>query len=46
MVRTAITIVRAGAERVEDLEPLWRALQEHHAELAPTLAGARARSAD
>ncbi len=42
---TAITIVRAGAERVADLEPLWGALQERHAELAPTLEGARARSA-
>lgn len=46
MAGTAITIVRAGAERVDDLEPLWGALQEHHAELAPTLEGARARPAD
>ncbi|MDQ4072323.1 MAG: GNAT family N-acetyltransferase [Actinomycetota bacterium] len=46
MAESAITIVRAGLERVDDLEPLWGALQVHHAELAPTLKGARARSAE
>jgi GNAT superfamily N-acetyltransferase len=30
-----IEIVRAGAERIEDLEPLWAALNEHHAAIAP-----------
>ncbi len=39
-----MTIVRGGAERIDDLEPLWAALQEHHAGLAPTLGGLRARS--
>src|SRR4051812_27980057 len=28
-------IVRAGAERIDDLEPLWAALNEHHVEIAP-----------
>lgn len=40
-----IKIARTGAERVDELEPLWAALQKHHAELAPTLEGARARPA-
>ncbi len=25
-----VRIVRAGQERIDDLEPLWKALQEHH----------------
>lgn len=41
-----VAIVRAGVERLDDLEPLWKALQEHHAAVAPTLGGAAARSAD
>jgi len=34
-----VSIVRGGLERIEELEPLWRALYEHHAlvgrEVAP-----------
>ena len=30
-------IVRAGAERIPDLEPLWASLSRHHAEVAPEL---------
>jgi ribosomal protein S18 acetylase RimI-like enzyme len=30
-------IVRAGAERLEDLRPLWQSLHDHHAEVAPEL---------
>lgn len=40
------TITRAGLERIDELEPLWAALQEHHAALAPTLGGLRARSVE
>jgi GNAT superfamily N-acetyltransferase len=39
-----VTITRAGSERIDDLEPLWAALQQHHAFVAPTLAGLPARS--
>ena len=31
-------IVRAGAERIPDLQPLWESLSRHHAEVAPGLA--------
>jgi ribosomal protein S18 acetylase RimI-like enzyme len=31
-------IVRAGRERIADLQPLWESLSRHHAELAPELA--------
>ena len=31
-------IVRAGAERIHDLQPLWESLSRHHAEVAPELA--------
>ena len=31
-------IVRAGAERIPDLEPLWESLSRHHADVAPELA--------
>ena len=31
-------IVRAGAERIPDLQPLWESLSRHHAEVAPELA--------
>jgi ribosomal protein S18 acetylase RimI-like enzyme len=37
-----IEIVRGGAERIPDLEPLWHALAEHHAEIAPQLGPTRA----
>ncbi len=29
-----VRVVRSGIERVEELEPLWRALHEHHREVA------------
>lgn len=41
----SVTIVRGGAERIDELEPLWRDLQEYHLRLAPTLGGLPARSA-
>ena len=31
-------IVRAGAERIPDLQALWEALSRHHGEVAPELA--------
>jgi ribosomal protein S18 acetylase RimI-like enzyme len=30
-------IVRAGADRIDDLRPLWQSLHDHHAEIAPAL---------
>ena len=42
---TDLTIVRAGVERLDDLEPLWSALQRHHAEALPQVAGAHALAA-
>jgi ribosomal protein S18 acetylase RimI-like enzyme len=30
-------IVRAGSERIADLQPLWESLSRHHAEVAPEL---------
>ncbi len=30
-------IVRAGIERIDDLQPLWESLHEHHATVAPHL---------
>jgi GNAT superfamily N-acetyltransferase len=30
-------IVRAGIERIDDLQPLWESLHEHHATIAPHL---------
>jgi GNAT superfamily N-acetyltransferase len=30
-------IVRAGSERIGDLQPLWESLHEHHATIAPHL---------
>ncbi len=32
-----LAIVRAGAERLDDLQPLWNGLSRHHAEVAPEL---------
>jgi len=32
-------IVRSGAERVDELEPLWKSLQEHHVAVMPQVAG-------
>ncbi len=31
-------IVRAGPERIADLQPIWESLSRHHAEVAPELA--------
>jgi ribosomal protein S18 acetylase RimI-like enzyme len=33
----AVTIVEVPRERLDDLAPLWRALYEHHNEIAPQL---------
>lgn len=41
-----IQITHAGTERIDDLEPLYRALHLHHAELAPRLAGMDARAVE
>lgn len=30
-------IVRAGSERIDDLQPLWESLHDHHATVAPHL---------
>ena len=30
-------IVRVGSERIDDLQPLWESLHEHHATIAPHL---------
>jgi GNAT superfamily N-acetyltransferase len=35
-------IERAGIERIDELEPLWRALREHHAVVGATVAPVRA----
>jgi ribosomal protein S18 acetylase RimI-like enzyme len=40
-----VRIVRAGAERLADLAPVYRSLHDHHASLAPSLAGIPARGA-
>jgi ribosomal protein S18 acetylase RimI-like enzyme len=42
-VDQVLRISRAGPERLDELEPLWHAVQQHHAALAPTLAGFEAR---
>jgi len=34
-------VVRAGAERIDELEPLWQALYSHHAEVGRTVAPVR-----
>jgi ribosomal protein S18 acetylase RimI-like enzyme len=34
-----VSIVRAGHERIADLEPLWTALQGHHIAISPRLGG-------
>lgn len=39
-----LRISRVGAERLDELKPLWHAVQAHHAALAPTVAGFAARS--
>jgi ribosomal protein S18 acetylase RimI-like enzyme len=37
----SVRVVRAGAERVAELEPLWRALYDHHAEVGRSVAPVR-----
>lgn len=32
-----VSIVRGGAERIDDLQPLWESLHHHHAAVAPEL---------
>ncbi len=39
-----ILIVKAGAERIQRLEPLWRALHSRHLEIDPGLEGIPIRS--
>ena len=41
-----MAIERVGAERIEEMGPLYLALHEHHAAIRPQLAGASARDAD
>jgi len=44
MAAGGVHIVRAGAERIADLERLWMALQRHHADLVEALPELTARS--
>lgn len=41
-----VRIERAGIERLDEFEPLWKALHEHHTAVAPTVCGLRARGVD
>lgn len=41
-----VRIVKAGVERVDDLEPLWRSLVEHHTAVDPKPNGIAIRSPD
>ena len=41
---TEVRLTRAGAERLAEIEPLWKALPDHHAAVAPKLGGHLARS--
>jgi ribosomal protein S18 acetylase RimI-like enzyme len=43
---TDVEIVRAGPERIPDLEPLWRSLHEHHMAVARRSSHAEGRSGD
>ena len=36
-----LRVVEAGPERISELEPLWRALYEHHRDIAEGVAGVR-----
>jgi GNAT superfamily N-acetyltransferase len=36
-VSSAVEVVRAGGERIDELQPLWASMSEHHAEVAPHL---------
>jgi GNAT superfamily N-acetyltransferase len=44
-VRPDLQIIRGGAERIADLEPLYRELHTHHVAVAPRLAGLPPRTA-
>ncbi len=46
LIVPAMQIVKAGAERVAELEALWKALQEHHVQVMPQPAGLAPRDAD
>ena len=46
MSQAKVAIERVGAERIEELGPLYIALHEHHAAIRPQLAGAQARGAE
>jgi len=39
--KSAIRIVKAGLDRLDDVEPLWHALRDHHAAFAATVAPVR-----
>ncbi|MGQ0668176.1 MAG: GNAT family N-acetyltransferase [Actinomycetota bacterium] len=41
-----VRIVRAGPERIDDLEALWRALHKHHRAVGPEIPGAPWRDGD
>jgi GNAT superfamily N-acetyltransferase len=41
-----VRITKAGAERIDELEPLWRELHAHHREIAPVRAGLAARGSE
>jgi ribosomal protein S18 acetylase RimI-like enzyme len=41
-----VRIVKVGAERIDELEPLWKALQEHHRSVDPGLPAIPPRTAD
>lgn len=41
-----IRIVRAGPERIDDLEPLWKALLAHHRSIDPGIPGVPLRALD
>jgi len=38
---SGVTISPCGAERIDDVMPLWHALHEHHTAIAPQLGAAR-----
>ncbi len=44
MAASGVHVVRAGSERIADLERLWMALQRHHADLAGALPDLASRS--
>lgn len=41
-----VRIVKAGRKRVDDLEPMWRALHSHHLTVDPRLPGVPMREVD